>query len=234
MKDALGDRIKSQYEDRARFKLPRRTYTIIRVDGKAFHTLTRNCEKPFDADLIEMMQQAAVELCIHAQGSCFGYVQSDEVSVLLQDLTDITTEAWFDGNLQKLASISASIVTASFNLNNLGLSIKEPAYFDARAFTIPDPYEVENYFIWRQQDASRNSLQMLARYWFSHQELEGKDSAELHNMLNGVGVNWNFLPIPHKRGTGIIKAERGWIPDYEIPIWTQDREWLRSRIPRIQ
>lgn len=46
MHDSLGDRMKRQYEDRTRLMLPRRTYTILRCDGKAFHTLTRRCEKP--------------------------------------------------------------------------------------------------------------------------------------------------------------------------------------------
>ena len=179
------------------------------------------------------MSSAAWVLCKEAQGACLGYTQSDEISVLLQDFADIKTEAWFDGNIQKIASVSASIVTDMFNQYWSSAS-GDSAVFDARGFTIPDPYEVENYFIWRQQDASRNSLQMLARAYYSHGELEGKGATDLHAMLHAKDVNWNDLPTRFKRGVGVNKqVDGGWNLDLETPVWTQEREWLRSRIPRI-
>ena len=119
MSDSLGDRMKQQYEDRTRAMLPRRTYTVLRADGKAFHTFTRKCQKPYDVRLVEAIDAAALALCRGAQGACFGYVQSDEISVLLQDFGDIKTDAWFDGNLQKIVSVAASIVTAAFNAQYL-------------------------------------------------------------------------------------------------------------------
>jgi hypothetical protein len=127
--------MKGQYEDRSRFMLPRRSYTIIRVDGKAFHSFTRHCEKPNDADLAQALDYAAAELCREAQGSCFAYVQSDEISVLLTDFALPTTEAWFDGNLQKIVSVSASVVTAAFAADYS--DDERTAHFDARVFTIP-------------------------------------------------------------------------------------------------
>jgi tRNA(His) guanylyltransferase len=114
-KDSLGDRMKGQYEDRARFMLPRRTYTIIRCDGKSFHTFTRHCEKPNDAALAGAMDVAASALCREAQGAKLAYVQSDEISVLLTDFALPTTDAWFDGNVQKMVSVAASVVTEAFN-----------------------------------------------------------------------------------------------------------------------
>ena len=176
MKDELGDRMKSQYEDRTRFFLPRRTYTIIRVDGKAFHTLTKNFKRPFDRTLMDMMDATAKALCKEIQGSCFAYTQSDEISVLLTDFEKITTCAWFDGNIQKMVSVAAACATMAFNeeLMRRGLANNHKAMFDARVFTIPDAVEVENYFVWRQNDASRNSVQMAARAAYSHKELEGK------------------------------------------------------------
>ena len=80
--------------------------------------------------------------------------------MLLTDFATITTEAWFDGNLQKIVSVSASVVTQRFNKQHGWYG---DAQFDARVFTIPDPVEVENYFIWRQQDATRNSIQGIAQ-----------------------------------------------------------------------
>src|SRR6185503_13990478 len=107
MNNSLGDRMKRQYEDRTRVMLPRRTYTIIRVDGKAFHTFTRHCEKPNDKALAHALDGAARRLCEEAQGAQLAYLQSDEISVLLTDFMLPTTDAWFDGNLQKIVSVSA-------------------------------------------------------------------------------------------------------------------------------
>jgi tRNA(His) guanylyltransferase len=112
--DDLAERMKSQYEDRWRVMLPRRTYTVIRCDGKAFRSFTRECQKPYDARLADAVDHAAVRLCEEAHGACFAYSQSDEISVLLTDFRLPTTKAWFDGNLQKICSVAASIVTAAY------------------------------------------------------------------------------------------------------------------------
>lgn len=236
MHDTIGDRMKRQYEDRTRVLLPRRTYTIIRCDGKAFHTFTRRCEKPHDYRLANAIDAAAVALCQEAQGACVGYAQSDELSVVLQDFATIHTDAWFDGNVQKIASIAAAVVTGAFNHAYYPSGPDPdgpPAVFDARVFTIPDPVEVENYFIWRQQDASRNSLQGLCQAHFSATQLHGQGQADMHDLLHGIGLNWNDLPVDQKRGRGIVYADQGWRVDREIPVWTQDRAWLTSRLPRL-
>jgi tRNA(His) 5'-end guanylyltransferase len=231
-KDALGDRMKQQYEDRTRFSLPRRTYTIIRVDGKSFHTFTRHCEKPFDSCLANSIDEAATALCEEAQGISFAYAQSDEVSFLLTDFALPTTDAWFDGNIQKIVSISSAVMTAEFNKSYRWRFL---AFFDARVFTIPDPVEVENYFIWRQQDATRNSIQSVAQSKFSQKQLHGKKTSEMQEMLfQEHGINWDALEPYWKRGRCVVKDEQGWSVDREIPIFTQRREYLSSRIPRIQ
>lgn len=198
MKDDLGDRMKGNYEDRTRIMLPRRTYTIIRLDGKAFHTYTRGLQKPFDRGLFEDMDAAIIAMLPEIQGAVFAYTQSDEISVLVTDFAQPTTSAWFDGNLQKVCSVSASIITAEFNqLRRMRHFETQPsfdnfslAYFDARVFTIPDPIEVMNYFIWRNQDCARNSVSMVAQANFSHKELHGKSTADKHEMLHQKGVNW--------------------------------------------
>ena len=107
--DELGNRMKQNYEDRTRYSLPRRTYTVICIDGKAFHTLTSGFNKPFDRDLMSIMDKTAIELCSGIQGAVIGYVQSDEISIILADFATLNTCAWFDGNIQKIVSISASI-----------------------------------------------------------------------------------------------------------------------------
>jgi len=136
--------MKGQYEDRTRFLLPRRTYTIIRLDGKAFHTYTRGLQKPFDDGLSGDIDAAIIAMLPEIQGAVFAYTQSDEVSILLTDFSLPATSAWFDGNLQKMTSVAASLITAEFNRHRLirdcgiesGDKYRETpmAYFDSRVF----------------------------------------------------------------------------------------------------
>lgn len=240
MKDALGDRIKGFYEDRTRFKLPRRTYTIIRIDGKAFHTYTKGLKRPFDLDLIDDMNRTTEFLCKNIQGVKFGYVQSDEISLVLTDFETQQTDLWFDGNLQKMASVAASLATSEFNRlrtkryfwhelyfnHNAGsdekpqVIITDPdflehwpkqAQFDARVFQITSAIEVENYFIWRQQDATRNSISSVAQSMYSPRELHGKKTDEMQEMIFQKGVNWNDFSPREKRGSVIRKVEHTYI-----------------------
>lgn len=256
-KDSLGDRMKGHYEARTRVLLPRRTFVMIRVDGVCFHSYTRDCERPYDLGLMEDMDATALALCQNIAGARLAYVQSDEISVLLTDFASTQTEAWFDNNLQKLVSVSASLATAHFNQARRKRSSEDSnlACFDSRAFTIPDPIEVENYYVWRGQDATRNSISMTAQAHFPHTRLQGKTSSEMQEMLwQEKGLNWNDMPGGFKRGRCVVK--RSVVGDVEYqdkrtgetrrvegverhvwevvvpPIFTQDRPWLQSHIPR--
>lgn len=239
MKDALGDRMKSQYENRSRYFLPRRTYTIIRLDGKAFHNYTKNCERPYDRDLITAMDATAAFLCAEIQGARLAFVQSDEISILLTDFEKTTSHAWYDGNLQKIVSISASLATGCFNQKRTEQGISDLAFFDSRVFTIPDPIEVENYFIWRQEDCVRNSIAMLAQSLYTHKELMGKSSNHLQEMIFQKGINWNDLDVRLKRGglssrQAYYKREalrHRWIT--EGALWfSKEREAFNALIPQ--
>lgn len=272
MHDALGHRMKKDYEHRTRNFLPRRTNTIVRLDGKAFHTFTKGFERPFDKTLMSMMDETAKYLCENIQGCKGAYVQSDEISLLMTDFEKPTTDAYFDGNIQKIASITASMATMKFNqmiITNVGiLSDKiyrskdheermalgdilskfknnhrtKSALFDSRVFTIPSNEEVVNYFIWRQQDATRNSIQMAAQSVCSHKELHKKNTSEQQDMLHEKGINWNDYSVREKRGGFIIKEQydhvgqdhKGnevvttrsrWKAD-EPPIFTKDRNYI--------
>ena len=113
--DPINIRMKSNYESRSRIFLTRRTPVICRLDGKAFHTWTRGLKKPFDEGLIDDMEATTKFLCENIQGVKLGYCQSDEISLLLTDYETLDTQAWFDYNVQKMTSISASMATAKFN-----------------------------------------------------------------------------------------------------------------------
>ncbi len=244
--DGLGDRIKDLYESvYSSIKLPGRMPVILRIDGKAFHTLTKSCKKPFDDSLIELMNDTAKYLCENIQGAQIAYVQSDEISIFLHGYKKLTSQAWFGNELQKMVSISASLASSYFTMNShrvfdgsgwVGSEKRKLAQFDSRAFVLPES-EVCNYFLWRQQDNTRNSVQMLARSLFSHKECNDKDNAELQEMCFQKGHNWNDLPTAYKRGRCIVKVakhttdgvtRRKWDVDNEIPIFSSDRDYINK------
>ena len=111
----LNDRIKNYYEDRTKVFLTRKMITIIRLDGKGFSKLTESLNKPFDDDFSNAMDATAIYLCENIQGVKFAYTQSDEITLVLTDTDSIESEAWFDYNVQKMVSVSASLATAKFN-----------------------------------------------------------------------------------------------------------------------
>lgn len=222
-------------EGRTRYMLPRRCYTLIRIDGKSFHTYTKGLKKPFDMDLIEDMQKTTLKLCKET-GAKIGYVQSDEISLVLTDFKENGTQSWFDNNLQKVCSVTASIATAEFNLARFsrnGLSEKT-AHFDTRVWTVSDPWDVYNTFLWRQKDASKNSIQMVARSLASHKECTNKNEKMLQELIFSKGQNWNDYPTICKRGTFVYKTDEEWIVDLEAPILTQDKKWFFDKLPMIE
>lgn len=199
----LGDRIKT-YERTSRKYLMQNTPVMIRVDGKAFHTFTKNFDYPFDNTLMHAMDSSALNVMQQMQGCKAAYIQSDEATFLLTDYDNHDTQGWFDYNHSKMVSISASYMTAFFNdsLRRFGYNLPS-AVFDSRAFNIPRE-DVANAFLWRAKDWQRNSLQMFTRKFFSHKELHGKNTEAMHEMLNRIGQNWANLPNRIKNGCFII------------------------------
>jgi tRNA(His) 5'-end guanylyltransferase len=202
-KDNLGDRMKDYYEGRSQTYLLRRSYTIIRIDGKAFHSYTEGLKRPFDDKLISDMDETTKSLVEEIQGAKLGYVQSDEISLLLTDFDNLKTDAYFDGNIQKIVSVTAALATYYFNkvrgFNN------KLAVFDSRVFQLPTKQEVINYFIWRQQDASRNSIASVAQSLYTHKELKGKNTNQQQELIFQKGINWNNYPSRQKRGGLFVK-----------------------------
>ena len=269
-RDSLGDRMKSYYEDRAKTYLTKRTPVIIRLDGRAFHSFMRNFQRPYDEVFHKAMNQTLKYLCENIQGCKFGYTQSDEITLVLTDYDNLTTDGWFDYAVQKMCSISASMATLAFNryfgravgdycasikrlpngdldgdmlkqYNIYNAAITRGAMFDSRCFNLPKE-EVCNCLIWRQQDATRNAIQMLGQTYFSHKQLNEKSCADIQDMLFlEKGINFNDMPAEFKRGTCCYRkdvecADRPtgyknvWFIDTDCPIFTQDREYVEKWI----
>jgi tRNA(His) guanylyltransferase len=218
---ALGDRMKQLYEAPSQTFLPGRMPALLRVDGKAFHTFTRAMDRPFDMRLIEAMNSVALALCEEVQCTQIAYVQSDEVTLLLHNYKRLNTQGWFHNNVQKMVSVAASVATSAMTL-----AFGRSCAFDARVFVVPEA-EVCNAFLWRQQDATRNSIKMLARSRYSHKQCDGKNSSELQEMCVQAGDNWNNLPTHLKRGRFALRnADGHWGIDNDPPILTADRDYI--------
>lgn len=217
MNDTLGSRMKD-YEAVSRPFLTKRVPVVIRVDGKAFHTFTRQFDRPFDERIMDAMETAARLTAEEMQGFKLAYVQSDEASFLLTDYDDIKTQGWFGYNMNKLVSLAASYMTVYFNRAiSVHLSPMTIPVFDARAFNVPEN-DLANYLLWRRMDWDRNSISMYAQANFSHKELHGKNRQDMHEMLHSIGKNWtNDLDDRTKNGTFIYRgAHHLLFSDYNV------------------
>jgi len=211
----LADRME-RYEEPFKYFLPQRMPAILRLDGRAFRALTKSCEKPFDSNFAAILNAVALHLLGEIQNARFAYLQSDEISFLLIDYNKFSSQQWFGGNIQKITSVSASLAGALFSVE-----FDQIGAFDSRAFVIPER-DVINYFIWRQRDWERNSIQMLARSLYSQKQLEGKTKDDMQEMIFQKGDNWNNLPTMWRRGR-VVKKDG---IDVEIPIFSQNREYI--------
>jgi tRNA(His) 5'-end guanylyltransferase len=227
------------------------------------------------------MNETTAYLCKNIMGARLGYCQSDEITIVITDFGDENTQAWFDNNLQKMCSVAASMATAKFNqlrmtrftrnsgfepkyrdgsyISETEIELFKLAMFDARVFQIPYQEEVINYFIWRQQDATRNSISSVAQANFSAKELHGKKTNEMQDMLMlQKSINWNDFTPREKRGSLIRKVENvyyrktepimdgktrvlgendtykrsKWEADPESPIFSQEKGYLRWLMPQ--
>lgn len=201
-----------RYEAASRFHLSPKQAVMIRVDGRAFHTYTKGMDKPFDHDMIKAMIWATEEVARDMSGFKLAYTQSDEASFLITDTDNFETQGWFDYNLAKVISISASTFTAAFNQYWLTHDVPPErltklATFDSRAFVVPME-DVPNCFLWRQKDWYRNSVQMLGQAHFSHKQLANKKLGDIHDMLHEKDINWAHLLPVEKNGTFIHREVR--------------------------
>lgn len=258
-KDSPGDRMKA-YEAVSKNSLMRRTPAIIRLDGEAFHIFTKGFHKPFDTILMRTMQETMKRLCENIQGCVLGYTQSDEITLVLCDYQTLTTDAWFDYNVEKMTSVAASMATLYFNqifseqvekeifsgekdsikrFGALCRAVTKGALFDASVFSLPKE-EVNNCLVLRQQDAIRNSIQAVAQSCFPHKELQGLSTDELIvKLIDEKNINWTTdFSTSCKKGCCCVKKEirigdvsrKKWTLDYDIPTFSMRPDYVNNEI----
>jgi tRNA(His) 5'-end guanylyltransferase len=227
-KMTLGDRCKAlesaEADRRAMPALP----LLARLDGRAFHTFTRGLPRPYD----ERLTRCLIETTAHLVGSFearVGYTQSDEITLLWWEPERQVGRYPFDGRYQKLASVlagSASAFFARIVAEAIPQKRSELPCFDGRVWQVPTLDDALEVFVWREDDATKNSISMAASAFYSTEELEGVVSSEKHDLLHRKGVNWNDYPSSFKRGTyvqrrtmqrALSEADRLRIPEPHRP-----------------
>lgn len=236
--EAMGDRHKAFEARETMHRLMPGLPVLVRLDGRAFHTFTRGLARPYDERLSRSMIETTKYLVDHTHASV-GYTQSDEISLAFPN-TDPDNQVMFDGRVQKLCSVLAAMATAKFNQQILA-NIPEKAHllplFDARVYQYPTLDLAAESFVWRETDATRNSLTMAAHAYYSHKELHKAGYARKHEMLHAKGLNWNDYPDFFKKGTYVRRestlkeltaAELARIPEKHRPTGPVMRSVLRE------
>lgn len=205
--DALGDRQKSYEMAEAGRKLMPLLPVMVRLDGRGFSRFTKGMQRPFDPGMVQLMADTTKYL-VENTGAILGYCQSDEITLVLYT-DNYSTELFFGSRIQKLTSVLASMCTAYFNRNlpDFFPNKKNMATFDCRVWNVPTLEEAANAVLWRERDATKNSITMACSHYYSHKELFKKHQTEQHDMLHAKGINWNDYPSAFKRGTYVRRVK---------------------------
>ena len=180
---------------------------IIRLDGNNFHNWTKGLERPFDARLTEIMIETTKHL-VKVTNAVIGYTQSDEITLILYS-DNRRTSIYNDGKKQKILSKLTGECASFFNnMRGEWLPLhKKVANFDCRIYQTPTLKDACSQLLWRENDATKNSISMLAQSLFSHNSLHGLSGNEMQDkMMLEKGINWNDLEIRFKRGTYVKRT----------------------------
>jgi len=241
MKDDLGNRIKI-YEN---IEINRRLLPLLpivcRLDGKAFHNFTKDLKRPYDPVLSEVMILTTAYL-VQETNANIGYTQSDEISLTWHN-DRFDKQLFFDGKIQKMVSVLSSLTTGYFNkILTKYIKKEELGFFDCRVFNVPNVEEGANVLLWRERDATKNSISMAAGTYYDHMDLMNKNSSQKQEMLFHKGINWHNYPTFFKRGTFIQRKivkfkftaeEIDKLPERHLARQNPDLEYERSEYKRL-
>jgi tRNA(His) 5'-end guanylyltransferase len=199
--DVFGDRMKAYEKAYTSAHVPIDKILCVRIDGKGFSKFTKGFKKPFDDRICDSMAYTMKKLVENTHAS-IGYVQSDEIT-LIYTPKEKAAEYIFGGKVSKINSILASMATWHFNYA-LGAYVEHdtPAFFDCRAWAVPDLIEASNVLLWRVQDARKNSISSLFRWTVGHSKMHGLSGEEMKALLKSdYFTDWDLLPNKYKYGT---------------------------------
>lgn len=240
--DSLGDRCKYYEQAEVDRRAIRGLPLLARLDGRAFHSFTRGLNRPYDTGMSSAMIETTRYL-VEKTVASVGYTQSDEITLTWFIPSGAASEYMFDGRFQKLTSVLAGMASARFNKllqEYIPSKVSQTPHFDCRVWQVPTLEDVADVFIWREEDATKNSITMAASTYYSHAQLMGKHSGMKQEMLHQKGVNWNDYPAFFKRGTylqrrshmrSLTDTERMLIPEDRRP--PEGATFMRSHVVEL-
>jgi tRNA(His) guanylyltransferase len=193
------------YQESTRAVLPRHAYTVVKVSGRAFGHLLKDAVKPFDPRVITAMDAAALRLCHRMTGAVFAFVEHDTITVLASDLK-ARHDQWCGGDVQAMASLAASIVSAEFARNYPAGEEDMLATFNAIVFPMFDPEEVARYFQWRQRNLMSTSIQMAAAAHLGKQGTNNLDLDSCLDRMEDLGVVYMARYSDRERRGGLVHS----------------------------
>ena len=202
MKETLGDWCKWLEKNFSPEIMIPTLPVIIRLDGNNFHNWTAGLNRPFDEGFVNLMIDTAKFLVKETNG-VIGYCQSDEITLILYN-ENRKSAIYHEGKKQKILSKLTGVCVNYFNDNrkNYLPDHNKLANFDCRVYQTPTLNDATLQLLWREIDATRNSILSLAQSLFSHNQVMNLNTSELQDkMMLEKGVNWDTLPINLKRGT---------------------------------
>ena len=244
-KDSLGDMMKEFELSEAGRKIMKGLPFIARLDGRAFHMFTKGLKRPYDERMSLCMIETAKFLVKETHAS-IGYTQSDEISIGWEPKRSNNgefSEILFGGRFQKLTSILAALASVKFFQliqEHLPEKADKLPVFDCRVWQMPTLELAAKAFLWRELDATKNSISMAAHAYFPHKMLQGLGGSDKQQMLFERGINWNDYPNFFKRGSYIQRRnysctltneERAKIPEKHRP--EEGKLFTRSKIVEL-
>lgn len=181
---------------------------IIRLDGNNFHNWTKGLDRPFDTRLNELMVETT-KFLVKESNAVVGYTQSDEITLVLYS-RDRKSSIYNDGKKQKILSKLTAKCVNFFNEKRKDLlpDHNKIAVFDCRVYQTPTLNDACSQLLWRENDATKNSISMLAQSLFSHKELQNLTGSDMQDkMFVEKGVNWNDMDVRLKRGTYVKRIK---------------------------
>ena len=209
--NSLGDEQKAYEQIRAGEKAMYGLPVIARLDGRGFHNFTKGLNRPYDYEMTSCMQDTSRALLEQSQADIV-YTQSDEITLVWANPISEgkPTKVFFDGKYQKMISTLAALGSVEFNYSlqdMLPEKMREKPTFDCRVWQVPSLQKAAENLLWREMDATKNSITMAASAYYPHKELEGKHSGDKHEMLFQKGINWNDYPDFFKKGSYFTKKK---------------------------
>ncbi len=243
-KTAFGDRMKLYEGAEADRRFLPLLPILARLDGRSFSNFTKDLERPYDPRMSRMMVETT-KLLVAESSALVGYTQSDEISLLWHS-TSHKSQVFFDGRVQKMVSVLASLASVAFNrflADEIPSHADRFPVFDCRVWTVPNETEAANTFLWRERDATKNSISMAAHAHLGHDQTMGLSGKEKQAKLLELGVNWNDFPPHFRRGTFVMRKtekrrfspeELANLPAKHHAHANPDHEYERSSIQELE